>query len=209
MEDSIFDPKNKVVTQHNGQIYKFESYTPGVKFTGTYLGSHVWTDPKSQKEVTAYDFANCSFWGADGVAHPKPSENQVYTINEVVVLANLMEQVQPGMIIGVKYLGRGQAKGLKQGAHLFEPYINPSMVDPNYRRFQEVTAEQVTTPTGGASPTSAFFPQTGTPAPVADEPFASDVREVSLAIMKIAKEKLGAVEENSAKVKVMEKTGLA
>ena len=27
--------------------------------------------------------------------------------------------------------------------------------------------------------------------------------------MKIAKEKLGAVEENSAKVKVMEKTGLA
>jgi len=199
----IFDEKNKRETMNGGVIYKFDNYRVGARFAGTYLGFHTWmasdlNNPGQQKEVIAHDFVNCEI---DGV---KMEVGAKYTINGTAGLNGIMEEVQPGQIIGLEYAGLGQKKPGRNAPHIFTPYIDPTMTDPNWKQY--VDAGSPVAGSGSPQPTEKFF---GSAAPAVDAPpFASNPQDPYTAIMDIAKGKLGAKDENDAKLKVMEATQL-
>ena len=201
----IFDAKNKKSTMNGGEIYKFRAYTVGARFAGTYLGFHTWmapdmNNPGQQKEVIAHDFANCTI---DGV---KRQEEEKFTINGTAALNSIMENVVPGQIVGLEYAGLGQKKPGRNAPHVFIPYVDAAMVDPNWQRLVD-SSSPAAPATAGQAPTASFF-NAAPPAAAADEPFPSGVQDPYRAIMDIAKAKLGAVDENDAKLKVMEATQL-
>lgn len=190
---------------NGGEIYKFSNYTIGARFAGTYLGFHTWmapdmNNPGQQKEVIAHDFANCTI---DGV---KRQEEEKFTINGTAALNSIMENVLPGQIVGLEYAGLGQKKAGRNAPHVFIPYVDAAMVDPNWQRFVDGSTTTASAP-AGQTPTASFFKQ-APPTPTANEPFISGQQDPYRAIMDIARAKLGAVDENDAKLKVMTETQL-
>lgn len=228
---SPFDQSKQVASRIEGNIWKWNDWTLGAAFAGTYLGSHVWTND-SGAEVTAFDFANVTL----GQRNPngtftedKKPENEIWTFNQTAVLANMLAEIAPGQRIGFEFIGKGPRKGTKDGARLFNKFLDVNDVDQNWQRFlknsPQVSEETVDVATafGGTTVPPNPFPQAAVTTPpnptnqvppppfgqasVPDVPFHSAAEYHSL-IMNIAANKLGSANEEAAKVAVKAITSL-
>lgn len=190
----LFNKKHKVASRLEGIIWKWNDWKVGAQFGGTYIGSHVWTS-QDGKDVTAYDFADCTI---DGVKMP---EMEIHTFNQSYILDEIMEKYNPGQRMGIEYAGQAPPKGKKQGVRLFTPYVDPTNIDENYTRFL-----------GGNAPVTKKFDAAEAEETAPEEPAAAAATEppfiTTKDVLSFAAGKLGVSDEAGAKAVIKTITGL-
>lgn len=130
------------------------------------------------------------------------------------VLHKDMESVDFGQIIGFKYKGKLTVKDKRTGKMVevndFALHQDKKIVDDKWLAENKDNMPKKMTTSVDESP---VVPQKSYPADTADMPFSSGTSLTNddkvAVIEKLAKEKLGATDLNSAKVLVMEKLGIA
>lgn len=197
--DKMFGDDNKVAINNNGEIFKFNNFTEGCKFMGTYLGYHTWD--ADGDVVVAHDFANVTIDGK------QQEENQVYAINEFAALGKFAKGITPGAIVGIQYNGKNTA--IKGNPHDITAFIDPNNRDENWQRFQGRSLESL----GGTAEVSPNVGAEGSNDTVdASEAFGAtpesvpfkSPEELQTEIKMLVAEKYNLKDENEVKTKILE-----
>lgn len=184
--DGEVDIFERVPEPDRPNYFKFEKI--GDSIQGTYVG-------RNDNSVNSYGAPQTLV-----TLKMKDGENMTVSIRHSKIgLLKVLDTAKFGQIIGFKFTGEKANPG-KQATKFIRLAHDPSVVDEEWLKENE---GKYTNPTP-MNPTPAAAPITTT----ANVP-ASDNEAKIKQIISLAKTKLGAVDEESVKSKIMEKTGLA
>ena len=180
----IFQDQFRKSSIGGARFFTFEKVED--KIQGTFIKRHQVTGDKFRGDCFNYEIMDQegSYWLVNGGK------------GGVAVLDKEMMNVKPGMLVGIK-LVELRDTGKVNPAKIYEVYYDESMKNEEWLRGQSGQI-QFQEEMSSAQPT-----------PVQPQPTQGDLMEKTKRIMDLAKIKLGAIDANDAKTKIVENTGLA